>query len=164
MIRKTLFTVPVAAIFGISSPAFGGNPIKGCFERVYDAQHIAKHRGQIVQAIQLQIGMTSGKSEADLSENELDSLAVRFLKNTKLYYSGAVCSGNQDEASCSDNATATRFSVQRTGKGVKITFNTPVHVVAEGEPDITKTIPRDTENSIYALVKVSDSNCKRFNR
>jgi DUF1680 family protein len=164
MMQKAFLVVSTAFILAVNSPLFAGDLIKGCFERVYDQQHIAKHKGQTVRAMQLQIGMAQGKAEADLSENDMDSLAVRFVKNTKLYYSGATCSGNQDEASCSDNATATRFSVQRTGRSVKITFNTPVHVVAEGEPDITKTIPRDTENSIYALVKVSDNNCEYFNR
>lgn len=45
----------VAAPPAAAQPA----PFVGCYERVYDAAHLAAHRGQIVRRVKLKIGPTS---------------------------------------------------------------------------------------------------------
>jgi hypothetical protein len=64
----------------------------------------------------------------------------------------------------SESSKAERFSVVKTNNGVKLIFETPVTFVIEGTFDKTITLPRDAENQVYALVKMSEDNCGLFNK
>jgi hypothetical protein len=131
--------------------------LKGCYERYYDKAHMAKHKGQIVLAMQLQIGVWQGL--ATTGEEDEDLLAIRSIKGRETYYGTTKCSGGATEASCANSQNAERFSVVKTAKGVKLTLETPVTLVIENPFDKTLTLPRDAENTVYALIKVSDGNC-----
>lgn len=149
---------------GTAVPAMSAEMIKGCFERVYDKGHMAKHNGQVARAMQLQIGISAAMPAGQAGEDDEDRLAIRSEGKNELFFSGTLCRGNADEASCQNASNAERFSVVKTRNGVKLTFETPITFLIEGTFDSTIILPRDAENQVYALVKVSENNCGLFKK
>jgi hypothetical protein len=143
-------------LFAFSVPAEA--ELKGCYERVYDAAHMAKHKDQIVHAIQLQVGFEHPDMDGE-DEDDLDSLAVKFRSNSKLYYAGPHCAKNV----CVTDRQGERFILAETEKGLTLRLESKLKVNEEAGGDETEIdILPDAENKTFALPKVSEKNCTYF--
>jgi hypothetical protein len=135
--------------------------LKGCFQRIYDKQHLKQHKGQMVRAMQFQIGIADEKvargQEDD--ESDQDTLAVRFVGKKGDYYGGNFqCRGSGEEAECLISDQQTKITIVQTAKGIRLSLGGPTTVQLEAE-EAQMTIPADIENQTYALAKIRDSNC-----
>ena len=137
--------------------------IAGCFERVYDKSHVRQHVGQMVKAIQLQIGVQKAGPADDEEDGDEDSLAIRLIDRHGLYYANIVCSLGEDEAECRNETNREKIAIAKTSRGVKVVLGTPVTFQLEGE-EKQLTLPNDGENQTYALVRVSDAQCSYFSQ
>jgi hypothetical protein len=137
--------------------------ISGCYERVYDKEHLRQHDGQLVRAIQLQIGVQNAGPVDDEEDGDEDSLAIRLADRKGLFYASIFCRVSEDEAECRNEVNRENLNISKTSKGVKIIFGTAVTFQLEAE-EKQISIPDNRENQTYALVKVSDATCSYFDK
>jgi hypothetical protein len=147
------------ALAAHAGAADASDMIKGCFERVYDKAHMASHAGQMASAIQLQIGIAASMKGNQEGEEDQDLLTMRDVAKGELYFGATQCRGTDLEASCINTENAERFSVTRTKTGIKLNVQTPLTLLIEGTFDRKLIIPKDAENEVWALIKISEGNC-----
>ena len=150
--------LPCLAIFLLASALPAEAKLKGCYERVYDAAHMASHKDQVVRAIQLQIGFEHPNMDGE-DEDDLDFLAVKFRSNKNHYYAGPHCTGNV----CLTDRKGERLTLTETENGLRVTLESKLRVDEEGMGGETGAdILPDADNKVFALVKVSEKNCTNF--
>ena len=98
------------------------DPWLGCWTRVYDAVHLAKHPAQKVSSMTLSIGAREGASEN--APGDYLAKVTALVRDKPDAYSdldGARCVTSGDKLSCfTDGFFLSRFSVERAGKTVKV--------------------------------------------
>ena len=100
------------------------DPWLGCWSRVYDAAHLAKHPGQKVSSMTLAIGPREGAS--DNAPGDYRAKVTALLRDRPDTYSnldGARCQVAGDKLSCfTDGFFVGKFSLERAGKSMKLTL------------------------------------------
>jgi hypothetical protein len=158
LVRYLMF-VPLFFAFG-TAPAQAS--LKGCFERVYTNEHMAKNPKQFITSIQVQLGMELGNPDA--GEAEQDIIALKTNRNGHLYYIGLRCTGAAFPLRCTTTtAPAGRVVIETTDAGVRMTFDTDVVAGEEGMGDEANiTIQKGFDNGVFAVPRVSGGLCTYF--
>lgn len=164
-------------------------PLAGCYERIYDAGHLAAHRGQIIQRARVSIAGTSiAKSDAGdkqplIAEATLriwprreklsfDSLGVCWAEGADLVCNGSDSAAESDKCKSGkdgvrdcriyDAAGSGSFRIAATANGVLVTIRERLELAQkpyDGVPFLYLS-PGNAENHAFFLPKVPDSNCK----
>jgi hypothetical protein len=90
--------VVTASIAGAAEP-----PLAGCYERVYDAAHLAAHKGQLVVGATISIAETKGFNAPIVADANL-KLWVRG--KTKSFESHGACTTKGDTLNCVGSLSA----------------------------------------------------------
>jgi hypothetical protein len=126
------------------------NPWLGCWARVYDAAHLAKHPKQAVTAMTLSI---TDSYHADLTAK------LRGKKDTYTNFSGAGCQvagPNKDRLSCAMGGVFMgQFWLEPAGKDMKLAMHSEAeHIPLVPGVDISDYIllsPQNPEHSLFLL-------------
>jgi hypothetical protein len=107
---KKLFLTGIAALFLATGAVHAETNVLGCFVRVYDKAHLAKHPDQIVTAVKLHIT----KPPPDLAGNGfyLFRLKVKVRGKDKTLHTGG---------GCTEGASGLGCSVDCDGGGIHVT-------------------------------------------
>jgi hypothetical protein len=147
----------LAALWPVPSEA----ALHGCFERVYDAEHMAKNPAQFIRAIQVQVGLVMGRDGG--SEEDQDIIAIKTTRDKKLYYIGLKCELGDGPRNCTTTREGERMTIEETGKGLKLTFDSAIRADEEGMGgDAGLDIPQGFDNGVFAVPQVSDTHCSYF--
>ncbi len=122
--------------------------IKGCYERVYSAAHLHKHRGQKVTMMRLQIGLTK-----DIDSAQADKLWATFRNGRSLATWPLECSDNHR---CFVEGDGGSFHIDETADGVKISNEGYIRF---GDDEDYIEVPDDTEHRVFLLKRVG-AGCK----
>lgn len=134
-------------IAGLASPALA--EIKGCYERVYDAAHLKRHRGQVVTMMRLQMGLST-----DIESDRADSLWAKFRNGRVMATQPLECSANQR---CFVEEDGGSFHVDETADGVKITNEGYIRF---GDEDDYREVAEDAEHRVFLLKRKSSGACR----
>lgn len=159
----------------------------GCYLRVYDAAHLARHKGQIVTRVQLSLkpsdfGPGNPPVEGDLAfwitghRQSFVSHGACAEKAGALACNGSLSAAEAD--SCKnrrdgirdcreDGADAGTFSVVARGQARLVTITARLEVPENNEDAGLPFLylgPGNAENHSFLLPKVSDNSCKNEGR
>ena len=104
---KRLFLTSVAALFLATGAVRAETNVRGCFVRVYDKAHLAKHPDQIVTAVKLHIK----KWDDDESYFEY-ALKVKIRGRNETLHTGGLCR---------EGTSGLRCWVECDGGGINVT-------------------------------------------
>ena len=141
------------------------DPWLGCWSRVYDAVHLAKHPGQKLVAMTLSIGAREGAS--DNAPGDYRAKVTALMRDKPDTYSnldGARCVASGDKLSCvTDGFFLSRFSVERAGKVVKVAIrNADEHLALVPGIDLGGFIvlsPANPEHTLFILNPAPAKTC-----
>jgi hypothetical protein len=131
--------------------------VKGCYDRVYDAAHLARHKAQRVTAIRLQYGFETG---ADTPDAAINRLWVKFRSVKPAHEAVVVCEERAPPWECGIEGDGGRFILEETGDGVKITNRDYMRVNDPGGSEEGIEIPADAEHRVFLLRRVSRGPCR----
>lgn len=106
--RLWLFTVTAVALACVGARAEPA-PLEGCYERVYDAEHLKAHRGQIVRRVKVKIGASAfGKPDpADKNPIVADAAVMIWVgKRSASFDSLGACSADGEALVCNASLSA----------------------------------------------------------
>lgn len=150
--------LPCLAIFLLASALPAEAKLKGCYERVYDADHMDSHKNQRVRAMQMQLGFHEPNTELK-SEDDMDYLAVIFLADDRLYYAGPQCTGT----TCRTERDGESLTLAETKNGLTVTLESKLRVDEEGMGgEAGADILPNADHKVFALAKVSAEHCTYF--
>lgn len=137
----------------------------GCWSRVYDAVHLAKHPGQKVAALTLSIGAREGAS-GDAPGNYLAKVTT-LLRDKPVSYAnpgGARCVASGDTLSCfTDGFFLGKFSLERAGKNIKLALRgADEHLALVPGVDLSAFIvlsPENPEHTLFLLNPAPAKSC-----
>ena len=157
ILALTTFTLTCAAMLFTPMPTAHA-AFKGCYERVYDAKYLRRHKKQQIVKIRLQIGVGQG---ADGPFEYLDRLDAVFRK-TKRYQGNLVeCQPAGDDLSCGVESGGGGFVITDRGRdkgkqAIRITNKTYLRFDNE---DDKLSVAAKGEHREFRLYKVSDGPC-----
>jgi hypothetical protein len=139
----------------------------GCWSRIYDAVHLAKHPGQKVSAMTLAIGAREGESRD--APGAYRAKVTALLRDHQGAYSnldGARCTDKGGTLSCfTDGFFLSRFSIERAGKNIKLALRgRDAHLALVPGVDLGAFIVlsyQDRENALFLLEPASAKSCGR---
>jgi hypothetical protein len=137
----------------------------GCWSRVYDAVHLAKHPGQMVSSITLSIGAREGESnDAPGAYRAKITALVRDRQETYANLDGARCVDQGGSLSCfTDGFFLGRFSIERAGKNRKIALRgTGDHLALVPGVDLGAFMvlsPQNPEDALFLLQPAPAKSC-----
>ena len=185
-------TLPALSVTALSllgaSIAAADLPQPGCYQRVYDAAHLATHQGQIVVRATVLVRRLDATGAAALGPAYLDTATLRIWVTSrkrsfdsigacKTAGGGLSCEGSLSAAeadACRTNndgvhsncrisaATTGAFGVSGQADGVMVTLLRRLELVPEpydGGPFLYLS-PGNAENHAFALKPAPDSACK----
>jgi hypothetical protein len=143
------------------------DPWLGCWTRVYDAVHLAKHPGQKVAAMTLSIGAREGAGEN--APGDYLAKVTTLMRDKPDAYSnldGARCVASGDKLSCfTDGFFLSRFSVERAGKTVKVVIrNADEHLALVPGIDLGGFVvlsPANPEHTLFILNPAPAKTCAK---
>ena len=141
------------------------DPWLGCWARVYDAVHLAKHPGQKVSSMTLSISAREGASENAPGDYRAKITArMRDKPDTYSNLDGARCVASGDKLSCfTDGFFLSRFSVERAGKNAKVAIrNADEHLALVPGVDLGGFIvlsPANPEHTLFLLNPAPAKTC-----
>lgn len=159
----------------------------GCYLRVYDAAHLARHKGQIVTRVQLSLKPSNFGPGNPPVEGDLSFWIVGHRKSFVSYgacqeRAGALaCNGSLSAAEADpcknrrdgvrdcreDGADAGSFSVVARGQARLVTITARLEVSennSDAGPPFLYLDPGNAENRSFLLLKISDNSCKTEGR
>lgn len=140
----------------LAEPASAG--FKGCYERVYDAKYLRRHKGQHVIRIRLQIGVSQGDDGPFEFLDRIDAV----LRKARRYDGNLIsCEPMGEELSCGIEADGGTFTVTDRGldrgrQAIRISNDGYMNF---GGDDASKTVESDNENREFRLYRVSEGPC-----
>jgi hypothetical protein len=148
-------------VFALTQPASAA--IKGCFTRTYDAAHLAKHKGQDVTFMALQVGFEPNGEE---SENLFQ---LRLGGSYTLLLNGFVCVEQGDKTHCKiidsghDNKLGGSFILTLKGDAVLLSPEGDLNLVEEGEfsPRLFP-VTNNPEHKTFKLNRMGKDYCPGF--
>ncbi len=99
--RTVLYAVVVAAS-GVVAAGAAEPPLAGCYERVYDAAHLAKHKGQLVMRATLSVRA----ADRDVTWIADGTLKLWIRGKDKNFDSHGACSASGDGLLCGGSLSA----------------------------------------------------------
>ncbi len=139
----------------------------GCWSRVYDAVHLAKHTGQKVSAMTLAIAPREGESDAAPGAYRAKVTAlVRDKQETFSNTDGARCVEQGATLSCfTDGFFIGQFSIERAGKNRKLALRgAGQNLALVPGVDLGAFIvlsSQDPENALFLLQAAPAKSCAR---
>ena len=139
----------------------------GCWSRVYDAVHLAKHPGQKVSAMTLAIAPREGESDAAPGAYRARITAlVRDKQETFSNTDGARCIEQGATLSCfTDGFFIGQFSIERAGKNRKLALRgAGQNLALVPGVDLGAFIvlsSQDAENALFLLQAAPAKSCAR---
>jgi hypothetical protein len=179
-LRSAAWLLAAAVVFAANAQA--ATLLAGCYERSYDAAHLAKHKGQIVTRARLLVK----PSQAGTGFPAIDGILVFWVTGHKasfstagacdakggtLYCNGALsaaevdpCKGKRDGVrDCREQTgDAGSFTVSSKGDGVLVTVAARLEVPESNEdagPPFLYLDPRNAENHAFLLPRAADGIC-----
>jgi hypothetical protein len=145
-------------VFALTQPASAA--IKGCFTRTYDAAHLAKHKGQDVTFMAVQIGF-----EGD-AEDDQNLLQLRFRGATTMWLNGFVCVERAGDTRCKiidsahDYTLGGSFVLKQKGDNVLLVPEGDLNLAWEGttEPN-TLNVATNPEHKNFKLNRLGTKQC-----
>lgn len=139
------------------------DPWIGCWSRVYDAVHLAKHPGQKVAAMTLSISTREGAS-GDAPGNYLAKVTALLRDKPDTYSNpdGARCAVSGETLSCfTDGFFIGKFSLERAGKNMKLVIRgTDEHLALVPGIDLSSFVVLSPENPEHALFLLNPAPAK----
>ena len=143
------------------------DPWLGCWSRVYDAVHLAKHPGQKVAALTLSIA-ARGSASDNAPRSYLAKLTalMRDKPDTYSNLDGARCVVSGETLSCfTDGFFIGRFSLERAGKTMKLAFHAEdEHLALVPGVDLsafTVLSPQNPEHALFLLNPAPAKTCTK---
>lgn len=139
----------------------------GCWSRVYDAVHLAKHPGQKVSALTLAIAAREGEStEAPGAYRAKITALMRDKPETWSNPEGARCVDQGGALACfTDGFFAGRFAIERAGKNRKIALRgAGDHLALVPGVDLGAFMvlsPQNPEHTLFLLQPAPAKSCVR---
>ena len=139
----------------------------GCWSRVYDAVHLAKHPGQKVASITLSIAAREGGSnDAPGAYRAKLTALMRDEPETFSNLDGARCVDQGAVLSCvADGFFVGRFAIERAGKNRKLALRgADEHVALVPGVDLGAFIvlsPQNKEHTLFLLQPAPAKSCAR---
>jgi hypothetical protein len=139
----------------------------GCWSRIYDAVHLAKHPGQKVSALTLAIAAREGaSSEAPGAYRAKIAALVRDKQATFSNLDGARCVDQGATLSCfTDGFFLGRFSIERAGKNRKLALRSAAdHLALVPGVDLGAFMvlsPDNPEHTVFLLNQAAAKDCAR---
>jgi hypothetical protein len=137
--------------------------IKGCFARTYDAAHLAKHKGQDVTFMALQIGFEPNGEEYE------NLFQLRLRGSYTLLLNGFVCIGQGDKTHCKiidsghDNKLGGSFTLTTKDDVVLLSPDGDLSLVEEGffSPRLFP-VANNPEHKTFKLNRMGKDICPGF--
>lgn len=139
----------------------------GCWSRIYDAVHLAKHPGQKVSALTLSIAAREGESnDAPGAYRAKITALVRDKQVTFSNLDGARCFDQGATLSCfTDGFFLGRFAIERAGKNRKLALrNEGEHLALVPGVDLGAFMvlsPQNPEHTVFLLNQAAAKDCAR---
>lgn len=139
----------------------------GCWSRIYDAVHLAKHPGQKVSALTLSIAAREGESnDAPGAYRAKITALVRDKQVTFSNLDGARCVDQGATLSCfTDGFFLGRFAIERAGKNRKLALrNEGEHLALVPGVDLGAFMvlsPQNPEHTVFLLNQAAAKDCAR---
>jgi hypothetical protein len=129
------------------------DPWLGCWTRVYDAAHLAKHPGQKVTALTLSISAREPAGDNDPGKYLAKVTAkMRSAGDTYTNLSGARCTASGDLLACvTDGFYVGKFSLIPAAKTMKIAFKGDEHLALVPGVDLDAFAVLSADNPEHAL-------------
>jgi hypothetical protein len=143
------------------------DPWIGCWARVYDAVHLAKHPGQKVAAITLSIAAREGASDAAPGNYRAKLTALmRDKPDTYSNPGGSRCVASGDTLSCfTDGFFLGKFSLAHAGKNIKLAISAAdEHVALVPGIDLSSFVvlsPENPEHTLFLLTPAPAKACAK---
>jgi hypothetical protein len=140
------------------------DPWLGCWTRVYDGAHLAKHPGQKVTALTLRVSEREPSGDKDLGKYLATITAkVRNAGDTFTNLDGARCSEANGRLACvTDGFYLGRFSLEPAAKNMKITLKGSDHLALIPGVDLDAFVvlaPDNPEHSLFLLQPAPVKTC-----
>jgi hypothetical protein len=143
------------------------DPWIGCWSRVYDAVHLAKHPGQKVAAMILSISAREGAS-GDAPGNYLAKVTALLRDKPDTYSNpgGSRCVVSGETLSCfTDGFFLGKFSLERAGKNMKLAIRgADEHVALVPGVDLSSFVvlsPENPEHTLFLLNPAPAKTCAK---
>jgi hypothetical protein len=118
-----------------------------CYERLYDAAHMQKHKLQEVTKIRLKL--------EDNGEEFSGDIQAGFRELPDYLTSDVTCTEKQKTTSCQVDQNGGSFDFVPTAKGIRLTNTSQIRF---GGIDDGVVIGREEEHRVFALVKTACNN------
>ena len=143
----------------------GGDPWLGCWTRIYDADHLAKHEAQDVTAIGVSIlpsPAVSGAPDKYLARVELK---VRYKPEVHTNFSGAHCRQMGQRLHClAEDVSEGNFWLKRSGKELELLLTAAgegVTVVPPSNPQgFVQILPQNPEHQLFLMPPAATGACE----
>jgi hypothetical protein len=143
------------------------DPWLGCWSRVYDAVHLAKHPGQKVAALTLSI-VTRDPASGNAPDTYLAKLTALLRDKQETYSNldGARCQVSGETLSCfTDGFFLGKFPLEHAGKNMKLALRgAEEHVALVPGVDLSGFIVLSPENPEHALFLLNPAPAKSCGR
>jgi hypothetical protein len=139
----------------------------GCWSRVYDAAHLAKHPGQKVTAITLSIAARDGASgDAPGDYRAKLTALMRDKPDTYSNPGGSRCVASGETLSCfTDGFFLGKFSLEPAGKNMKLAISgADEHVALVPGVDLSSFVvlsPENPEHTLFLLNPAPAKTCAK---
>jgi hypothetical protein len=139
----------------------------GCWSRVYDAAHLAKHLGQKVTAITLSIAARDGASgDAPGDYRAKLTALMRDKPDTYSNPGGSRCVASGEMLSCfTDGFFLGKFSLEHAGKNMKLAISgADEHVALVPGVDLSSFVvlsPENPEHTLFLLNPAPAKTCAK---
>jgi hypothetical protein len=148
-------------VFALTQPASAA--IKGCFTRTYDAAHLAKHKGQDVTFMALQVGFKANGEEYE------NLFQLRVRGSYTLLLNGFVCVEQADKTHCKiidsghDYKLGGSFVLTVKGDSVLLSPEGDLNLVEEGvfSPRLFP-VANNPEHKTFKLNRTGKDICPGF--
>jgi hypothetical protein len=140
------------------------NPWLGCWTRIYDATHLAKHPGQKVTALTLSISEREPAGDKDPGKYLATITAkMRGAGDSYTNLDGARCSEANGNLSCvTDGFYVGQFSLEPAAKNMKIALHGRDHLALVPGVDLDAFVelsPDNPEHSLFLLQPAPAKTC-----
>lgn len=147
--------------------ALAGPPASGCYERVYDAAHLAAHPTQKVVAMRLLLSgqRTGGEGRGVLPASLFVQLRGVKSPATEGYALHGYCDDSQPVLRCRPEWNAGTWRIESADDGVivrngNVTLNPANYDAEEVAPGAVR-VPAKPDDSSWKLQRTSAENCRR---
>ncbi len=134
--------------------------LKGCFTRTYDADHLARHKGQDVTFMAVQVGFDVN------TEDDENLLRLKFRGATTLWLNGFVCVERGTETRCkildsaNNNVLGGSFVLKPTADGILLVPDADLNLASQGTFEPRKLdVSNNPEHKTFKLNRLGTQQC-----